>query len=94
MTRLGLQHAFEEHSDPIPTEEYRWVEGQPKSAISLIQNKKHLHRRSAIQDSNVYLKPGTAALPLTQSWLAYLLIIMQIQALKDSPFDMDNNLPL
>ena len=56
MTRLGLQHAFEEHSDPIPTEEYRWVDGQPKTATSLIQNKNHLHRRSECHMSNLCLR--------------------------------------
>lgn len=44
MTRLGLQHAFEKHSDPIPVEEYRWVDAATRSATSLIQNDKHQHR--------------------------------------------------
>ena len=55
MTRLGLQHAFEEHSDPIPIEEYRWIDNRTKSAVSLIQNKKHLHRRYMLQISTALL---------------------------------------
>lgn len=44
LTRLGLRDIFEECSQPIPIEEYRWIDHASKSAISLIKNDKHLHR--------------------------------------------------
>lgn len=66
MVRLGLQHAFEQHSDPIPTEEYRWVDGKTKSATSLIQNHQHLHRRSGPPDILLAShEQGWAAVPET-----------------------------
>lgn len=48
LTRLGLRDIFEDCSQPIPVEEYRWVDST-KKAVSLIKNDKHLHRRFELQ---------------------------------------------